>query len=102
MTEVQIPLMLLIALVGGMFAGLWAWHRRFVTVVILIAVVLLDTTGWIIYGFIVSPEPRLGVQQVVGGILFAGFGLVMFASFFAILGCFLVAGGLWLWKRFSQ
>ena len=99
MREDQIPLMAFIALAGGMFAGLWAWRRRVVAVVILIAVVLLNAAGWATYGFIVNWQPGWGSRQIVGGILYAGFGLLIVAGIPAILGCFLTAGGLSLWKR---
>ena len=99
MTEDQIPLMAFLAFVGGMFAGLWVWRRRSVTIAILIAVVLLDAIGWATYGFIVNWQPHWGIPQIVGGLLYAGIGLLIFTGLPAIFGCFVAAGAICLWKR---
>ena len=102
MTEDQIPLMAFIAFAGGIFAGLWAWRRRRMMIVILCAVVLVDAAGWISYGFIVNWQPKWGIRQIVWDVLYTGPGMLIFTGLPAILGCFVAVNGLRIWKRFRN
>ncbi len=104
MRDDQFPVVALIAFLGGMFSGLWFKRRVFVTAVILIAVVFLDVAAWFTYACIVTWQPGFGFLQVVANFFYGGFGFILATSagLYAMLGCFLSAGGVWLWNRLTH
>ena len=103
MRDDQFKLVALIAFVGGMFAGLWFRRRAGVTARILTAVVVLDVVAWFTYACIVTWQPGYGFPQIAGNFLYGGFGFMLLglAGVSAMLGCFLTASSLWIWKRLT-
>ncbi len=85
-TEEQIPLYVLIAFLGGCFAGAWTIRSSVLGAILLTAAIMLDVTAWMTYGFIVNWEPSWGIQNIMAGILWAGFGMLIFATVPALVG----------------
>lgn len=85
-TEEQIPLYVLIAFLGGCFAGAWTIRSGVTGSILLLAAIMLDVAAWMTYGFIVNWEPSWGIQDIVAGILYAGLGLLIFATVPALVG----------------
>jgi hypothetical protein len=86
MTEAQIPLMALLAFLGGCFAGAWINRSRLTSAVLLLATIVLDIAGWMIYGFTVNWRPSWGIQNIIFGVLYAGSGMVLFVGVPAVVG----------------
>jgi hypothetical protein len=86
LTEQQLPLFILIAFLGGCFAGAWTGKSRLAAGILLIAAILLDTTGWAVYGFAVNWQPSWGIKNIVGGLLYNGIGMVLYATAPAVAG----------------
>jgi len=53
---------------------------------LLIAVIVLNITGWAIYGFTVNWQPSWGIRNIVGGLLYNGIGMILYASAPAAVG----------------
>ena len=86
MTEEQVPLMVLIAFLGGCIAGAWAGRWSPAGAALLLAVITMDVAGWMTYGFIVNWEPSWGAQKVIASSLYVGCGMIIFAAVPAVAG----------------
>jgi hypothetical protein len=86
MTEAQIPVMALLAFLGGCFAGGWIRRSFKISILLLVATIVLDIAGWLVYGFTVNWRPSWGIQNVIFGSLYALPGMVLFAGGPAIGG----------------
>ena len=86
MTEHQLPLFILIAFLGGCFAGAWARKSSLAAGILLITAIGLDIVGWAVYGFTVNWQPSWGIKNIVGGLLYNGIGMVPYATSPAAVG----------------
>jgi len=86
LTEQQLPLFILIAFLGGCFAGAWIGKSRLAAGILLVAAIVLDMTGWAVYGFAVNWQPSWGIKNIVGGLLLNGIGMILYATGPAVIG----------------
>lgn len=86
MTEAQIPLMALLAFLGGCVAGVWIKKSGRTSAVLLVATIVLDMAGWMIYGFTVNWRPSWGIQHIVLNVLSLLPGMVLFVGVPAVAG----------------
>ena len=86
MVETQIPLMVVMAFLGGCFAGAWIGRSNFTGFLLLLLAIVLDIAGWIIYGFAKNWKPAWGVREIAGGILYAAPGMALFVTASALAG----------------
>ena len=85
-TEQQFPLYILIAFLGGCFAGAWTRRSSLTGAILLVAAIVLDMFGWAIYGFTVNWQPSWGIRNIVGGLLYNGIGMILYATGPAAVG----------------
>jgi len=86
LTEEQIPLYILIAFLGGCFAGVWIRRSSLTGAILLVAAIVLNALGWAIYGLTINWQPSWGIKNIVGGLLYNGIGMILYAAAPAAVG----------------